>query len=177
VTPEAGSVARRIVVGVGHRDRGDDAIGPTVCDVLERSAGVPMPWEPPEIWVVEGDPCDLAVRWLPTDRVVLIDALHSGRPPGSIVVLDGLDPSDPSPARQSSLRSSHGLGVADAIELARHLRRLPAQLTVIAVEAARFDHGAALSDDVASVVDLVAQHARAALSATTDANLATGRHA
>ena len=61
----------------------------------------------------------------------------------------------PLPAR--SLRSSsHHFGVADAIELARALGRLPPALRVYAIEGEDFGAGRALSPAVAQAVDAVA---------------------
>lgn len=48
--------------------------------------------------------------------------------------------------------STHGLGLAEAIELARAIDRLPARCVVHAIEASAFDHGSGLTPDVAAAV-------------------------
>jgi hydrogenase maturation protease len=51
--------------------------------------------------------------------------------------------------------SSHGLGVAEVVELARTLDRLPARLIVYGVAGCVFDVGAPLSPQVGAVIDEV----------------------
>jgi hydrogenase maturation protease len=54
--------------------------------------------------------------------------------------------------------SSHAFGVAEGIELARALGRLPCRLIVIGIEGIRFDHGESPSAEVAKAVERLAQH-------------------
>jgi hydrogenase maturation protease len=54
------------------------------------------------------------------------------------------------------------VGLADAIELARALGRLPPRVTVYGIEGERFDTGAPLSDSVAGAIDEVVALARSA---------------
>lgn len=132
-----------MVIGIGNRDRGDDAVGPAVADAM-RSRGVPA-------FVAEGDLSDLALRWSGDDHVVIVDAAVTGAEPGTVHVLDG---AGRVPSRAGW--STHGIGLGDAIGLARVLDRMPARLTVIAVEAGGFDDLAPLSAPVAAAVDRVA---------------------
>ena len=55
-----------------------------------------------------------------------------------------------------SLASTHGFGVADAVELARALRQLPERLIVYAVEGCRFEPGAPQSPEVVAAAQRVA---------------------
>ena len=54
-------------------------------------------------------------------------------------------------------RSTHAFGVAETVELARSLGRLPSDLVVYLVEGERFTTGAPLSPAVAKAVDEVAE--------------------
>ena len=47
---------------------------------------------------------------------------------------------------------THAFGLAEAVELARALRRLPQRLVLVGVEAVGFDYGAPLSPEVAAAV-------------------------
>lgn len=159
---------RRIVVGVGNRDRGDDAVGPMVCDELTVRLGSDR-WAfgPLELWVVEGDPSTLAVRWRPDDRVVVVDAVVTGAAPGTIHVVDadGLGVGRPV--------STHGIGVAETIALSTALGTRPL-LTVVGVEAASFDHGAPATPSVAAAIASVTDLVVDLLSGALDTDPAAG---
>jgi hydrogenase maturation protease len=135
------------VIGVGNRDRGDDAVGPLVVDALRDRWGF-------RAIAVDGDLSDLALRWPLDDHVVIVDAAVTGAPPGTIHVVDGCGDAVVS---DDVTWSTHGIGLGDAIALARVLGRLPAALTVIGVEAAQFDHLARPTPAVAAAVTRVVE--------------------
>ena len=144
--------AALLVIGIGNRSRGDDAIGPRVVDELKtRETAV-------STIVCEGDLADLALRWKPADDVVIVDACNTGRPLGTIHRLE------PGQLQSRGSWSTHGVGIAEAVELARLLDQLPSSLQVIGIEARNFDYGpisAELEDAIPSIVDeLVAQSFR-----------------
>ena len=142
-----GSTVRRpLVVGVGNRDRGDDAIGPLVADAFAESIS------DVGTLVAEGDLSDLAMKLHADQRVVIVDAMFSGRPPGSIIELDAMGDRLPVGA---GLVSSHGVGLAEAVELGRLLGRLPQQLIVVGVEGATFDQFADVTQDVVAAIPIV----------------------
>ena len=86
-------------------------------------------------------------------RIVVVDAARSGAAPGTVRRFDAR--SQPLPVR--SLRSStHAFGVADAIELARSLGRLPERVEVYAIEGASFVAGDSLSPSVERAVAALA---------------------
>jgi hydrogenase maturation protease len=141
-----------IVVGVGNRFRGDDGLGPEVAARVERLGlpGVAV--------VVEEDPLSLVDHFAADDTVIVVDAMRPRTQPGRVQIsaVDG-----PLPRWQTT--SSHGLGVVEAVELARALERLPDKLTLVGVEAATLSPGSSLSaavlrrldDAVNAVVELV----------------------
>jgi hydrogenase maturation protease len=90
--------------------------------------------------------------WSGVDQVIVVDASSCGEPPGTV---RRLDPTTESvPARPAV--SSHDLGPAEAIELARALGRLPARMVLYTVEVEGCAHGAALSPAVATSVPVIA---------------------
>lgn len=141
----------RVVVGVGNRDRGDDAAGPVVCDLVGRATGGRV-----RCVVIEGSPIDLPLHWSPDDDVVIVDAAAPDREPGRIAVVDASTTRLVAPEAWST----HAVDVGAAVELARRLGRLPARLTIVGIEGACFDHGAPLTSAVVratrSVADAVA---------------------
>ena len=134
-----------MVIGVGNAWRGDDAAG---LAVARRRRGRVQAVEH------ERDGAGLIEAWTGAGHVVLVDAAASGATPGTVQRFDA--GAGPLPAR--ALRSStHAFGVADAVELARALGRLPERLEVIAIEGADFSAGAGLSPAVGRAVeDIVA---------------------
>lgn len=140
-----------LVLGVGNRDRGDDAVGPIVADVMAGRWPGAL-----EVVVVEGDLSTLALRWRPEHRVVVVDAMVSGAEPGTAVAVEWPPAATAGPAGVgASPTSTHSIGLAAALELARLLGRLPAALTVVGVEGAGFDLLAPLSPAVAAAVEPV----------------------
>lgn len=119
-----------LVIGVGNRDRGDDAAGPEVCDRVASGSGGTI-----RTVVLESSAIDLAAHWDTDDRVVIVDA---GRPvgePGRVTEYDALAERFAVPGGAST----HSIDVAGGIELARAMDRLPAALTVVAIEGVSFD--------------------------------------
>jgi hydrogenase maturation protease len=133
-----------LVIGVGNELRGDDAAGVEVARRLredERAGSIDVEDE-------QNDATALIDRWLGRDSVVLVDAVE-GPNAGAIYRLDASSRPLPSWPRTSS---THAVGLAETIELARALGQLPARVVVYALEGHRFEAGAALSEPVAGAL-------------------------
>ncbi len=158
-----------VVIGVGNRLRRDDGVGLVVIDHLR--ANLPAHTR---ALALEHVPPDLYEHWGDAARVFLVDAVASGTAPGTVHRFDagtGVLPA-------VDLRvSTHGFGLAQAIELARALGRLPAALTVYAVEGGDFSDGeglsAAVADAAADVAADVAGRIRRELGVVRDGDHAT----
>ena len=136
------------VVGVGNEMRGDDAVGLAVVRAL--SGTVP---EGVAVIECEGEPVSLLSAWEGHARAIVVDATQSDAEPGTIrriIAADGPLP----PALAGS--STHLLGLADAVELARALKRLPAATIVYGIEGASFNTGVGISEPVAAAAEKVA---------------------
>ena len=116
------------VIAVGNPLRADDGAG---VEVVRRLAGR----VPAGVRLIElgGDPAGLLDAWEGLGTVVVVDAVRSGGEPGTIHRLDAS--TEPLPARTGSA-STHGLGLAEALELGRALGRLPARVVVVGIEVA-----------------------------------------
>ena len=97
-----------IVIGVGNRDRGDDAAGPLVCDRLRARPGASAS---PRMFVCEGSILDLALHWDRDDHVVIVDAMQPGDEPGRVVTIDATL----EPLAVPGAVSTHEIDVAAAI--------------------------------------------------------------
>ena len=80
------------------------------------------------------------------DEIVLVDAVSSGAPPGTVHSFDAS--AEPLPAVLFGASSTHALGLAEAVELARSLGRLPGRVLVYGVEGGTFAYGKGLSPEV-----------------------------
>lgn len=97
-----------------------------------------------------GDGAALLGLWEGRESVVLIDAMRSGAPPGTVRRLDAHREEIP---RASFANLSHAFGVAEAVDLARSLGRLPESLVVYGIEATDFGLGDGMTPEVARAVD------------------------
>lgn len=137
-----------LVIALGSADRGDDAVG----GLVARAVAARLP----TVAVVDHeDPTALLDLWAGHTPVVVVDAVRSGAPGGTLHQLEAGSAAGPLSARSwagSGRGSTHAFGLAEVVELARALGRLPERLVVVGVEAERFDHGAPLSPAVAAAV-------------------------
>ncbi|MFZ1919370.1 MAG: hydrogenase maturation protease [Terriglobales bacterium] len=141
-------VASVKIIGCGNRHRGDDQAGILVVERL-RELGF-------EADLHTGDALALIERWRSNDDVILVDAVVTGAPVGTVHVWDsnlagsGL----PNGARDAAV-SSHGFDFAKAIELGRTLGKFPARLRVYGIEGRQFERGSAISRAVLAAIDSV----------------------
>jgi hydrogenase maturation protease len=146
----ANAAPRCLVIGIGNPDRGDDAAGRVVARLLRDAL-------PPHVAVLEdgGDATELIGHLAGMAAAYLVDACALGTSPGTVRRFDvGANPLPPGALDLST----HGLGVAGAVELARALGQLPSRCVIYAIEGGSFEIGAPLSPAVAeAVADVVAQ--------------------
>ncbi|HET8710368.1 MAG TPA: hydrogenase maturation protease [Spongiibacteraceae bacterium] len=131
--------ATTLVIGIGNEWRGDDGVGPLIVKKLCAET-LPHVRLVPNV----ADGLDLLDAWQNADCVYIIDALQSGRAPGTVVRVDALCETLPT----STTYSSHTFGLAEAIELSRTLNTLPKQLIVIGIEGVDFAMGAPITPAV-----------------------------
>ena len=160
----AAARGRVVVIGIGNEFRRDDGIGPEVLSRLREQAAGPVQAEPGQagrepagaaladaVQLVssDGEPASLIEAWAGASLAVVVDAVLADPPvPGRLhrLVLDRKALAD---VRQVS---SHGLGLGEAIGLARALDRMPDRLIIHAVEAADVSHGVGFTPAVAAAV-------------------------
>lgn len=130
-----------MVIGIGNPLRGDDGAGLVVAALVAQSAPAGV-----TVLAFEREPVDLIEEMAGAQAVWLIDAVSSGASPGTLLRLDASN--EPVPAGLFGV-STHHFGLADALELARGLGRLPPQVIVHGVEGASFASGPELSTEVA----------------------------
>ncbi|HKI92008.1 MAG TPA: hydrogenase maturation protease [Gaiellaceae bacterium] len=140
------------VVCVGNALRGDDAAGLEVLRLLEGTL-------PEDVLAVacEGEPVTLLSLWEDCETAIVVDATQSGAEPGTVRRLPAHEDPLPNELRRTS---THLLGVAEAVELARALGKLPARTIVYGIEGGRWETGAELTPEVAEAAGVVAASIR-----------------
>ena len=143
VSRPAGSPAGRsvVVAGFGTEYRRDDGVGAAVAARLAGRPGIT------DIGPV-ADPLDLLGRWDDADLAVVVDALRSGAAPGTLRTVE-LPDGAPAPAAATS---THGIGLAGVVRLARAVGRAPGRVVVVGIEGADFGQGTGLTPAVSAAV-------------------------
>lgn len=130
------------MLGIGNAARRDDGVGVWVARQLAARLG-----DGAEVRVLGDDGFALLDALAGVDAALLIDAVQSGAAAGTVHRFDAATQALP----PTLLRcSTHALGVAEAVELARALGQLPPRLAVYGIEGADFDIGEGLSPPVAA---------------------------
>ena len=131
------------VIGLGNDWRSDDGAG---LEVARRLGGAQLAGEPIGLVDALDGPC------------VVVDAVSSGAEPGTVhrFAVNGA----PLPAGVFGGQSTHAFGLAEALELARSLDRLPERVLVIGIEGGSFDFGKGLTPPVAASVESVVEELR-----------------
>ena len=129
--------------------RSDDAAGYIVAHSLTNKSL-------PHTAVIEesGEGAVLMDSWKNVEAVVLVDAVSSGSKPGTIHRFDAHK--DIIPSRFFHY-STHAFSVAEAVEMARVMNRLPSKMIIYGIEGRNFQTGVGLSPEVQQSVPEVIQ--------------------
>lgn len=148
---------RSVIIGLGQDAAGDDGAGLAVIRhlrMMDLPDGVEM--------IEQGDPSAL-IDYLVggAGRVIVVDAASGAGPSGRVLEID------PSGLERGRLVSTHGVGVIEAIEIARALNRSasPPRLSILAITVEHPSRGGfGLSSSVAAAVPIAAHRALAMAS-------------
>jgi hydrogenase maturation protease len=142
-----GAAARVVVAGFGSEFRHDDGVGPLVAEQAVAQASLTHNVGP------LSDPLDLLGVWNNADLVVVVDAVSSGAPTGTVQTLElNVDHVSQFDSDAQPVASTHGIGLAGVLRLARALGQAPQRLVVVGIEGERFDIGQGLSERVQAAV-------------------------
>jgi hydrogenase maturation protease len=137
------------IIGLGNEFRGDDAVGLLAARRLRERLDLSV-----DVLEAEGDGLALLDLMEGADQVMLIDAVKSGGHPGTTIRLDLLEESH---WGRLVPCSTHAIGIPEAIDLARELRRLPKQIILYGIEIGSLESGAALSASVRGGLESVVE--------------------
>jgi len=145
----AGSVevsAPTLVLGLGNLLLSDDGVGLRLLADLRREAG-----ENSQVEFVDGGTQGLALLGYVADRprVVILDAINLGAPPGSVHVIGGPG-IDQLGTRMGN--TAHEGGALQILAMANLLGQAPGRVTIVGVEPALVRTGVGLSPAVESAL-------------------------
>lgn len=134
------SPGRLLIIGLGNDYRGDDGLG---LAAVRRLREMNLPGI--SVLEAEADAGGLLELWQGADTVILLDAVSSRARPGAVFRFEAH--LEPLPQKIFASCSTHALGLAEAIELARALGRLPPRLIVYGIVGQNFAAGSGLSPE------------------------------
>jgi hydrogenase maturation protease len=129
-----------VVVGVGNSILSDDGVGVHAARLLESDPRVPA-----SVTILEGGTIGLELLPYVSDaaRVLFLDALNSGSPPGTLARMTGQEL-----LGTAGGSSVHQMGVADLIAALFLVSTAPQEIVVLGVQPAFTDWGTTLTPDV-----------------------------
>jgi hydrogenase maturation protease len=129
-----------LVVGLGNPLLGDVGVGLRALQALATAADVP-----PSVELLDGGTAGLSLlpQLQSADRVLVLDAVSAGRPPGTVMRLDGAEL-----VREGFGKASpHEIGLGDVL-FASRLAGGPGEVVVLGVEPESWSLGVGLSASV-----------------------------
>jgi hydrogenase maturation protease len=145
----SGRKGRVLIVGLGNMLLKDDGVGVHVAKRLEEMA------LPCSVEVIDGGTAGLDVLLLheDVDKLVVIDAMRTGKKPGTIY--KGRFKAGESEElawifgqSAKSKISLHQVGLIDALAAAEKMNRAPKEIVIIGVEPGQWDYGLELTETV-----------------------------
>jgi hydrogenase maturation protease len=138
-----------LIIGVGNEYRRDDGAGAEVARRIDK-------FNLPQVRILlhSGEGASLLEHFREADLVIIIDATQSESSPGAVHFFDAGN----SPIPSSFFNySTHAFSVAEAVELARALNKLPTRLLVYGIEGTDFSAGIGLTEAVLTSVETVVE--------------------
>lgn len=138
-----------LIIGIGNEFRGDDAAGLIVAEKIRDKKNDNI-----VVRFCTRDGSALLMLWEGYDNVVLIDAVSSGAPTGTIHEID-LNATD---LKEESFRTSgHSFSIFETVKLAGYVDKVPSVLKLYGIEGVAFAMGDEMSEDVTKNVDVLVE--------------------
>jgi hydrogenase maturation protease len=137
-------------MGVGSILMTDEGIGIRAVEEIQRRYRFPA-----NVEVLDGGTSGIELLSYISGRdyLIIIDAIKSGNPPGTVLKVEGEDV----PARFRTRISPHQLGISDLLAAATLTDEIPKQLVLFGIEPKEIVLGIGLSEEVRSSLDRLIQ--------------------
>jgi hydrogenase maturation protease len=140
---------RIAVLGIGQTLRGDDGAGPEAVRLWSAGFLLPLPGHILRHDILETPGLGLIDSLQECDSALLVDAVSTGKPPGTLSVFAPI----PETGLSAAEKTAHGFGVAETLTLARRSgQRLPDRLVLLGIEGEQYELGKGMSDPVRAVL-------------------------
>jgi len=136
-----------LILGIGNILLKDEGVGVRVAETM-------MKMElPPDVEVLEGGVkgLDLLDYIEGREKVVVVDAVKAGAPPGTLFRFTDKDLAK----KKGIMRSAHGIDFSDVIAVANFLGSKPEEIIFLGVEPADLGAGMELSPDIEKMVPVL----------------------
>lgn len=132
-----------LVLGIGNLIMTDDGIGVRAVQLMAERYRFPA-----GVTILDGGTLglDLLPKLEGVDRLLVVDAIETGKQPGTVVRLSG----DDVPFALETKVSPHQMGLKDLLAVASLQGYLPGELVLLGMQPARIEMGTELSPAVAS---------------------------
>ncbi|RPI35856.1 MAG: HyaD/HybD family hydrogenase maturation endopeptidase [Nitrospiraceae bacterium] len=130
-----------LVLGIGNVLMTDDSVGIRVINELERRFRFPDGVE-----LLDGGTSGIELLSYIADKdyLIIVDAIKSDFPPGTVVKVEGEDV----PAKFMTRISPHQLGLSDLLAAAMLTGELPKQMVLFGIEPKRVELGLEMTEEV-----------------------------
>jgi hydrogenase maturation protease len=146
---------KTVVLGVGNVIMGDEGLGVRCAEWLETRV-------PPNVVVIDGGTSthELLGELENLDLLVIVDAVATANPPGTLVRLEG----DRIPSAFSNKLSPHQHGINDLLANLALLGRSPKRIVLFGVQPKTIALGMELTPEIAAVIPTLGQRVLAELA-------------
>lgn len=144
----AGSGPKVLVLGIGNLVMSDDGVGVKVVQRLQQRYRFPDMVE-----VMDGGTLglDLLPKLEGVERLIVVDAVETGKEPGSCIRLVGED----LPIALETKVSPHQMGLKDLLSVAELMGHSPREMVLIGVQPASIEMDTELTAEVEAKVDVL----------------------
>jgi len=137
-----------LVLGIGNLVMGDDGVGVRVVQKLQREYRLPE-----YVDVMDGGTLglDILPRLEGIERLILIDAVETGKKPGTCIRLVG----DEIPQALETRVSAHQMGIKDLLAVSRLTGHIPQEMVLVGVQPGSIGMDTELTPEVEAKVDVM----------------------
>jgi hydrogenase maturation protease len=143
-----GTGPRVLVLGIGNLVMSDDGVGVRVVQQLQREYRCAE-----NVEIMDGGTLglDLLPKLEGIDHLIVVDAVETGREPGTCVRLAG----EELPTALETKVSAHQMGLRDLLSVARLLGHSPGEMVLIGVQPGSIKMDTELTPEVAAVLQVL----------------------